>query len=181
MLPVDLTKIIFSYLSVTTLQLLNDSGYIINITNLIKIDNNTILTPFEQYCRLKMLNGQIGYNGQWYLPVYACLFYSIKNDNLNLFNYYIIRYFDNDLDKTLKVIGWIYRYQTFVNIIRYLINNTANPEDFNKILDSFSFLKTTIMSYISCPYLSTDKLTEVLVTLDHFSLSKYTNQDFPFY
>src|ERR1700722_6171727 len=83
-LPLDLAKIVIKYLPLTKLQLLDDNGYV-KFDSKTKINTNSILTPFEQFCMLKMLNGEIGYNGQWYLPPYACLFNCIKAKNLDLF------------------------------------------------------------------------------------------------
>ena len=62
-LPFELKQLIFTYLPLTTLQLLNDSNYVINVKGLVKIDNSSILTPFEQYCFKLMLKGEVGYNG----------------------------------------------------------------------------------------------------------------------
>ena len=102
----ELKTLILVYLPLTKLQLLNDSGYISNNNDFgIKISFNTILTAFEQYCRLQMLSGNIGYNGQFYLPPYACMFNCIKNNNLNLFNYYLLRFIiDNTICIIMKLI-----------------------------------------------------------------------------
>ena len=124
-LPFDLAKIIINYLPLPVVQLLDDSGYV-NFNFNIIVSNNSILTPFEQYCRLRMLQGEIGYNGQWYLPVYACLFNAIKADNLDLFNYYLIRFFTDNQNITESAILWHENFLSFLFVIDFLCNKYVN-------------------------------------------------------
>ena len=136
MILLDLTKIIFSYLPLTTLQLLDDSGYGINVTNLVKVDKDSILTPFERYCRIRMLKGEIGYNGQFYLPVYACLFNCIKTNNLDLFNYYLLRFIGAKLDRSLKAIFWAHGSLSLLLVMNFLFNKYATTNMFKDRFDT---------------------------------------------
>ena len=100
MLPVELVKLIFSYLSLKALQKLHNGGYRMFLT--INVDfnddysDNKVLTPFESYCNQAMLQGQVGFNGQFYLPPYICLLYSARIGDVELINYYLIRYLDGN-------------------------------------------------------------------------------------
>lgn len=126
-LPTDLKTLILSYLPLPQLQLVNDGGYVnSNNFKLLLANNyntNSILPAFDQFCRLKMLDGQAGYNGQWYLPIYACVFNCIFNNKLDLLDYYLIRFFSRYGSQTLKVINWPLDDRKFATLIFYLINN----------------------------------------------------------
>ena len=112
-LPTDLVTQIVGYLPFKKVQLINDSGYRFNnniLINLLKLvykvnddiiktlfitNPNPPLTSFDLYCHIVMLIGNSGYNGQLYLPPYVCLLYAIKNGDIELINYYFLRYYSN--------------------------------------------------------------------------------------
>lgn len=62
-----------------------------------------ILTPFEQYCNIAMHTGDIGYDGQFYLPRYIPIFYAIKKRDADLINYYLLRYVNPQTDVQVLV------------------------------------------------------------------------------
>lgn len=137
----DVRTLILTYLPLKTLQIIDDMVKnpfsVTLLTNLllikynIKIDlqpqtiDKLVLEPFELYTKTVMRLGQIGYNGQFYLPPYACLFNSIKNNDLDLLQYYLLRYFGNDFDITKEAINWLIGDQKLYNILIYLSNKDS--------------------------------------------------------
>ena len=113
-LPTDLSALVFSYIPLKKIQLLNQNGLVVlNNINFLKyllfikynfninITNTNLLTNFDQFCKYAMLSGDIGYDGQWYLPIIVCLAYCIKNRDKDLLNYYINRFINiNKFDLT---------------------------------------------------------------------------------
>lgn len=98
MLPSDLVKLIYDYLPLKQIQNLYNSGYKLYLTNINNIDysGDRILSPFELYCNNAMLQGKIGYDGQFYLPPYVALLYASRIGDMDLVNYYLIRYFNGN-------------------------------------------------------------------------------------
>ena len=111
MLPLDLVKVIISYLPLKKLQLWQESNpnlftnqfndqwfyqkYGLSAFDLTKdIDNKVLnlLTNFELHCYVAMNMGDIGYLAQFYLPVDIILAYCIKAKDLELLEYYLLRY-----------------------------------------------------------------------------------------
>ena len=117
-LPYELRLIIISYLPLKILQLFENYGYRFSDKLLIHLQHikrqvtpNRLAslpnsTPFEYYTNIAMLNGQIGFNGQFYLLPYVCLLYAIRVNDLELINYYLLRYKVNDWYRTIKNLGW---------------------------------------------------------------------------
>ena len=142
----DVKTLILTYLPLKTLQILDEIALdrlflsIPILTSLLKQKYNLALPltteviakltiePFELYCNYAMRSGDIGYNGQWYLPPYACLFNSIKNDDIDLLQYYLLRYFvNNNWDLTKDALDWkndkLGNNSALVNILLYLSKN----------------------------------------------------------
>lgn len=148
MLSTDVKILILSYLPLKKLQLLNNvfgnQGLIILpktvLTRLLrfkynltlplnsKITTNLVIKPFELYCDYAMRLGATGYNGQFYLPPYVCLFNSVKDDDIELVQYYLLRYFVNsDWTSTTLALEWTNNASghgaVLVNILLYLSKN----------------------------------------------------------
>lgn len=135
-LPSDLRFLIYGYLPLKKLQLLEEqfavagfnllptqakaglsmllqTKYRIPATEIADhLTSDMPLIPFESYCHLAMLAGDIGYNGQWYLPPYAALFAAIRHGDMELFDYYVDRYlearfhFHSRVDDVLQALKW---------------------------------------------------------------------------
>lgn len=141
-LVTELKLLIQTYLPLKVLQLLNDSGYIINDLSLIKFkydlnpdvitNQNNFLTNFERYTDIAMLHGEIGYNGQFYLPPYVALLYSIRINDLQLINYYLLRYFvARNWIQSMLYLGWdldhnLYNYPS--TFLALMFNMTTKQE-----------------------------------------------------
>ena len=115
MLPLDLAKVIIAYLPLKKLQLWQESNpnlftnqfnnqwfkykyglSIVDLTKDINDDVKTFLTPFELCSYLAMNMGDIGYLGQFYLPIDVILAYCIQAKDLELLNYYLIRFINQN-------------------------------------------------------------------------------------
>ena len=145
MLPIDLAKIIINYLPLPVVQLLGDSGYSNKLKSLLNFNKNSILPPFNRYCRLRMLNGQAGYSGQLYMPVYACLFNCIFDDRSDLLYYYKRRYFRQFDQNLIDAIGWPkdVEWNIVIALIFYLISryitNLQSKQIFNSIFKDYLY------------------------------------------
>ena len=125
LLPTDLVIKILYYFKFKKLQLINDAGYSFTDNTLItllktayNIDNNVIttlftnktatppLTRFDLFTNIIMLAGNSGYNGQFYLPPYVALLYAIRDADIELIDYYFLRYNTGNPKQTLKNLGW---------------------------------------------------------------------------
>lgn len=138
----DLRFLIQSYIPLKVYQLLNDSGYVVNIKNLLHVKYNlnqnvitnqhNFLTDFERYTDIAMLNGEIGYNGQFYLPPYVALLYAIRANDLELINYYLFRYFvANNWLQSMLYLFWSSdsnRQDYPSQFLALMLNITTNPE-----------------------------------------------------
>ena len=99
MLPTELIRLIYDYLPLKLIQKLYFANYKLYLGNISNSDNYSgakILSPFELYCNKSMSQGKIGFEGQFYLPPYVCLLYSARIGDMELVNYYVIRYFDGN-------------------------------------------------------------------------------------
>ena len=175
MLVNDVKVLILSYLPLKTLQLIDDAGKnpfpVTLLTNLllikynIKIDlqpqiiSQLILEPFELYTKTVMRLGEVGYNGQFYLPIYACLFNSIKHNDLNLLHYYLLRYFGKDSEITKQAINWLISDQKLYDILIYLSN-----KDSKNVIKQFyckTFEGTDFIDF------NKSKLSKIYSQIDH--------------
>ena len=189
----DLRLIIFSYLPLTKIQILQDQGLsLLNnvnfLTNLLvnkyninkqtitaSFDNkHQVLTNFDVFARLAMLTGDIGYNGQWYLPVLICLAYAIENRNKDLLNYYLLRFVNkNKMTNTMKVLDQ---------------DLFTSPYCFTIILYFLASNDTSILSILSDAFgnqidntrpATIDLLDNNLVLMIVDKIEKYKDQQFP--
>lgn len=135
----QLSTLVLSYLPLPTLQLLNDNGYVNgnNFDIVFNKNKNSILSTFDQFCRLRMLYGAAGYNGQLYIPVYACLFHCIKDNNLDLFNYYLIRFFSYRFGRTLYAISWTAGSISLLLVINFLFDKYDSSNMFKANFTNF--------------------------------------------
>ena len=106
----DLKLLIFTYLPLKSVQLLNEQGLVVldntnfltkllkNKYNLTNIDliNTDLLNTFDQFTKYSMFSGDIGYCGQFYLSPLIYLAYAIRSRDNNLFNYYFLRFINTN-------------------------------------------------------------------------------------
>ena len=123
-LSFDLAKIVISYLPLKQIQLLQEQESKLFNTNfnnqwferryglsaldlLSNIDNNILnfLSDFELHCYLAMNMGDIGYLAQFYIPLDITLAYCIKAKDLELLNYYLLRFISENNHSLLDVLG----------------------------------------------------------------------------
>lgn len=132
-----------------------------------------------------MFSGDIGYNGQFYLPPWACLVYAVKANDLELVRYYLLRYFANDLYATELAIVWSQNFGIFTAILFYYCYKYSNTSINNLLTQAFTGLNPDIASHIArvkqlydtIP--NTNDFATVIIEIDSGKIDNYVGQEFP--
>lgn len=188
-LPFNLAKIVISYLPLKKLQLwqeINPSLFDTDFNNqwfkrrygisafdlTDNIDNNIwdLLTQFELLCFLGMNMGDIGYVAQFYIPLDIALAYSILAKDLELLNYYLIRFISPTNSNLLDELGIPIGSNTVgdigkkIKILTYLANQYFPPA--LTLLTQFNLVpkrNSDIVSFDIYDYLLyTNKIVDIL-------------------
>lgn len=188
-LPIDLKVLILSYVPLKRLQFWEAQGYIPSTfftpnmlagllrtrygwtnqmvrRNLGTAEQSLLLTPFEQYAGWAMVSGDIGYLGQWYLPVDICLVYAAQARDLELLQYYWLRNYSDPVKDDTNT-RWLR------TVLAIFTNNKQIAQ----------FLEQT--GYVQAPFFRSGNeptLKMALENVDPDSLIKLlaNRQDFPF-
>ena len=114
--------------------------------------------PFEKYSKIASNKGDIGYLGQWYLPPSVTLAYSIKNRDIQLVNYYLLRFVD--INKRVEMLST--PSMPIATVARILLSLSD---------EYFVEAKDLIITYLT-PFAPLPALDDID---DHFDLAKLHN------
>ena len=195
----ELKLLIFSYLPLTKLQILEEQGLSIlvnanylrqllktkyKLTN-VDLTSTNVLSTFDQFTKYATLSGDIGYNGQFYVPVLICIAYSIRNKDNNLLNYYLLRFFV--IKYKLRQLAFK-DYQSHIFILLTLANE-YNKDIYDYLVSILEPLRLRVFTN-STTVITLDDIKETqfnssvfnlptaLAAMDIDAVKKYANMEF---
>ena len=154
-----------------------------------------ILSPFERFVRIALLNNDIGYNGHLYVPMQYLLISAIQNNNKTFIRYYFDRASDKILSKAKDVCLYLaLKHNCDDEILAFLISRSCKrvigdipPNQFlQQHQSNLTLLKYDLVintDYKVRPASGSDKYNLILglINLDRSAIDKYsqTQSEFP--